>query len=375
MVNHLKQSTLACFIAILTFSCSQAQQSTSADPVAFGAQFNSVCKVGIKGGDGTLIEKKWVLTAGHVATGMYKRTDGNLSVYFDNGQAVKVKTVYIHPRFKPMGLYDLALLELAEPVAGISPVKINALGNELNQQIIIAGHGDKKLPDGTWIKDGRLRAYTNIIDQVNDTHIIFDYDGPNDDPTEREGTSGPGDSGGPAFILRDNELYVAGVSSMGEPGINGAASFGAVEHFVRVSKFHDWIKETMSHPKRANAFTGKAVSPPASQSSAVLSNSAQAKRARAIIDALEDYSAQKMEAAITETYDESILGKRDAGQIIQNMPFLIKQLQNSKLDKVRSETPSKISVQMKKDGVLFVLDFLFGSESQKIEQMGFGRID
>ena len=63
-----------------------------------------------------------------------------------------------------------------------------------------------------------------------------------------EGTAGPGDSGGPAFIELDGVPLVAGVSSLGEPGDNGPGTYGAREHYVRVSSHTEWIDSMLADP-------------------------------------------------------------------------------------------------------------------------------
>ena len=171
------------------------QENKDPSPEEFGRSFGAVCKVGKRGGDGTLIEPKWIITAAHVARGMYKQTNGTLSVFFENHE-YRVKSVFLHPKAKPMGRYDVALLELEKPVTGHTPFSIYRESDELGKQIIIAGHGDKRDEKNDWIKDGKLRAYTNKIDRVNEVQIVFDYDSPDEERTKMEGTSGPGDSGG-----------------------------------------------------------------------------------------------------------------------------------------------------------------------------------
>ena len=350
-------------------------QVNSKSPVEFGKQFTSVCKVGVKGGDGTLIDKNWVLTAGHVAEGMYNRTNGELFVYFENGSEYKVEQVFLHPKYKPMGNFDLALLKLEGKVDATEPIRIYSQNDELNQLIILAGHGDKRAADNSWIKDGKLRAYTNIVDAVNNTHIIFDYDSPENEPTEREGTSGPGDSGGPAFIRNGDILYVAGVSSMGEPGTNGPATYGAVEYFVRVSKFQDWIKETMQNPDLGKAFSlGEIVAMEIGEP-LQWSDSEQAKYAKLFVTTLENFSRQKMIDAITKSFDPAKLEKRPAEKIIESMPVLIKELQGAKLIAIRSESSDRMSFELSNNNNLYGMDIFFNQTSKKIEQIGFGKFD
>ena len=95
-MNKLIYISLVLSIGSLSLSSCLGQvpktNTRTFDPLEFGKKYTSVCKIGLKGGDGTLIENSWVLTAGHVAEGMYRRTNGDLSVYFENGAE------YIFPR-------------------------------------------------------------------------------------------------------------------------------------------------------------------------------------------------------------------------------------------------------------------------------------
>lgn len=251
---------LSILIVILNTSSTIVRRHDRSDEdyLALGAKFPSVCKVGKRGGDGTLIASKWILTAAHVAQGMYQREGENLKVYFandDNG--IKVSRVFLHSDFRPMQGADIALLLLERPVENITPASIYKKQDEHRKPIVIVGHGDSRDGNGgEWITDGKKRGATNIIDEIMDDRIIFDFDAPVDgDATEMEGTAGRGDSGGPAFILVNDEPFVAGISSAGSPGKAGPGTYGATEHYTRVSTFSKWILEVMEDPSGNNAMT------------------------------------------------------------------------------------------------------------------------
>jgi len=216
-------------------------------------QFREVGKVGKNGGDGTLIAPQWVVTAAHVAEGMQRRSGGDFSVWFKNDELeVKVVQIILHPDFRPMGPHDIALLKLERAVEGIEPAGLYRRSDELNTDIVLVGHGDTKVgTGGAWQSDRKKRGATNRIDGVNEHHIQFTFNAPDSGKaTDLEGTAGPGDSGGPAFIVHRNKHFVAGISSLGRPGHNGPGTYGAKESYVRASRYAPWLDGLMKNPPR-----------------------------------------------------------------------------------------------------------------------------
>ena len=64
--------------------------------------------------------------------------------------------------------------------------------------------------------DGQLRAATNRIETTSKFWLTFLFDHPDSNApglTQYEGISGPGDSGGPAFIMHGDTVFIAGISS------------------------------------------------------------------------------------------------------------------------------------------------------------------
>lgn len=364
------------------------QESKTLTPEKFGEQFKSACEVGKRGGDGTLVSSNWVITAANVGRGMYRRGKGKFSVYFGDAQ-YRVKSVFVHPKSGPMSRYDIALLELEKPVVGYKPIPVFRDRDELGREIVIAGHGDKRDAHNEWIKDGKLRAYTNKIDSVNELRIVFDFDPPGQTRTFMEGTSGPGDSGGPALIEKGGKYYVAGISSMGEPGKNGPATYGAIEYFVRVSSFLDWIDQTMNHPDPKLALSEKDVADERQQGQARsielpmqlgenagkkdLSESAQAKTAKQFLDALQNFDQGKMETTIRQCFAKQKLARMGPATIIKNMPARFSQLRGAKLSKVIRENSEQIVVELEKENARFLLKIFFDkNESDKIRELAFG---
>ncbi|RNC85701.1 MAG: hypothetical protein ED557_02710 [Balneola sp.] len=224
-----------------------------------GATFPSVCKVGKRGGDCTLIKPDWIITAAHVARGMVQREGNDLKIYFDDEAiGISVEKVFLHPNFQPMSQGDIALIQLKTPIDTIDPVGLYRSTDEPGKEIVIVGHGDSKTGnENTFVTDGKKRGATNVIDRATVDKIVFGFDEP---PygTALEGTAGPGDSGGPAFIINGDEPMIAGISSGGQPGKNGPGTYGATEYYTRVSTYVDWIESVINNPDQALSYNSEA---------------------------------------------------------------------------------------------------------------------
>lgn len=199
------------------------------------------------GDTGTLIAPTWVLTAAHVASGL---APGDFAHVL--GQPHTIVHVVLHPEWRSNADYrvDVALVELGEPVRGVVPAQVNRDLDEVGAVATLAGRGGiGSGVTGPVTEDGKLRAATNRVELAEETILQFRFDAPTDaGVTELEGISGPGDSGGPAYLVRNGVLYVIGISSAQSARPTGGlrGRYGVLEYYPRVSYFAEWIRSTIA---------------------------------------------------------------------------------------------------------------------------------
>ncbi|WP_235297684.1 trypsin-like serine protease [Portibacter marinus] len=85
------------------------------------------------------------------------------------GDSVGIHQIFIHPEWEEEDRPDLALIKLNQPLKHVKPVPLYTEMNEVGQEVIIAGIGDfGNGLTGIQGKPGTMRAATNLVDGVTE---------------------------------------------------------------------------------------------------------------------------------------------------------------------------------------------------------------
>ncbi|MCP4174167.1 MAG: trypsin-like serine protease [Fuerstiella sp.] len=206
-----------------------------------GTSTSDYMAVGIvnNGCTGTLIASDVVLTAAHCVErlqgGFIGDTDGTFEV---NGQTYGTTKISVHPNYDANNFgagYDIAVMRLDRPVNGITPFEINRATPQVGQILTLVGFGETGTSIGGSNGDfGNKTVGQTPIDNVTETHIEWNFD------SHSESNTAPGDSGGPAFLEVNGQLFIAGITSGGDsdPHRLGDNSFD-----TRVDTLAAWIDQ------------------------------------------------------------------------------------------------------------------------------------
>ncbi|WMN60881.1 trypsin-like serine protease [Pseudoalteromonas xiamenensis] len=235
--------TLFAATSLPSFAIVLRHDVTPENYLATVKDFPPLAQFYVDGAHGTLIAPTWVVTAAHTTF----CTDPGVTILV-GGKHVKVKRRFVHRNYTPGVSHDFALLELEHPITHIQPAEIYKASDELGQVITFIGIGgtgngiDGQTIDNAKNK-GVLRKANNTVAKAEGPLLQFIFNQGNE-ALPLEGISGGGDSGGPAFLKKDERYYVLGISSRGDID-SMLGKYGNREYYSRISYFKDWIHNVM----------------------------------------------------------------------------------------------------------------------------------
>jgi len=249
------------------------------DPNTMSSPWAGVGSMSVSGNtfSGTLIDRRYVLTAAHVVAGASTGSiQFNLNYGGDLTQRIGVTAIFINPQYTGFGNgdlgSDLALVQLAEPIPdGVPIYGIYRDVLPINKKITLVGYGASGNGDVGATIGGQAhikRTGQNKVDQLiagggTGTPLsvyFYDFDGPTLSSNLTGGktlgntletTVASGDSGGPSFAQgQHGEWLIAGVNTFTTlPSVSMTRStFGTGGGGALLSAQIGWIDNIIATP-------------------------------------------------------------------------------------------------------------------------------
>lgn len=191
-------------------------------------------------GSGTYIGEGWVLTAAHVANFLEASDRAEIQ-----GENLDIKAVYTHEKWRDRQFgYDIALVKVSVPAKPIPAVVMFKHQLSEGDIINITGKGDTgNGKDGIVDAPMQLRFAQNEVVSAKGQWVSFDFSHPDDNALPLEGIGGGGDSGSPAYVVKDGVAHIVGVSSWQDTQATNwqQGLYGAVDYYTHVNHFRGWI--------------------------------------------------------------------------------------------------------------------------------------
>jgi len=194
----------------------------------------------------TVLSKYWLITAGHCVS-----AKNNYPLRIDHlGVNYPVEKIIETPNNQKFNDTDIALLKLKWPLENAKPVMLYTKDDELGKTVVFVGKGfTGNGLTGDKTRDNIERAAMNTVSNVDKNWLNFSFNIPKN-ALELEGVSGSEDSGGPAFIISEQGIQLAGVGCCQVPVIKDnqelQGGYLSTEYYTRLSTHKNWIEKIIN---------------------------------------------------------------------------------------------------------------------------------
>ena len=199
---------------------------------------------GSGGGTATLVARRWLLTAAHVADDAPAR-DWTFTLQH---RRHRIERIVVHPGWTGdlQGGSDVALMRLSAPIEGVPVTPLARTRIAVGGRVTMLGcgaTGDGR--SGVTRADWRRRAATNTVAGHLDEFLLMYFDGPGSGhETPLEAMAAYGDSGGPVFVRAGGGWRLAGLHAFvldwNDTGVVG--DYGDLHGAARIDRFAPWIE-------------------------------------------------------------------------------------------------------------------------------------
>ncbi|MCP4989581.1 MAG: trypsin-like serine protease [Colwellia sp.] len=195
-------------------------------------------------GSGTYLGEGWVLTAAHVAHFLESNDKAEIS-----SEKLSIIDRVVHEKWKDQQLgFDIALVKISKPIKEVESVKLFNYQVTPNDIVYLAGQGDTGNGlVGMKPSDLQKRVAQNQIDKVDGQWISFQFNSPSNRALDLEGISGGGDSGSPAYVIKNGVYHIVGLSSwQNTEATNWEQGFyGAIDNYTSVQYYRGWLNKNL----------------------------------------------------------------------------------------------------------------------------------
>lgn len=208
----------------------------------YGSNFKHTVKIicyddkGESSGSAVIIDDNWIITAAHIVKNM---KDHHIII---DDKKHNLDFVICHEKYHDnvFGYYDIAIGHIEEKVEMEPYPALYENNDEVGKLAAITGLGlTGNFNTGVKISDGKKRAGSNFIKEIERGTLVCDASKPHQKITELEYLICSGDSGGGLFI--DGKLAGINSSVLGYDD-KPDSTYGDESCHTRISMYIPWIK-------------------------------------------------------------------------------------------------------------------------------------